>query len=157
LFATQHSDRQRGGSPSPSCNQSPRFLAVEMDGCPVSSSIQRRCAPDGTTGLPRRCALRNDEGGRAIVATSALPRLRPLFYPAALRAGWLETLSRPSATLPRKRGREVHRKNLPLRKPPPSSLRRPQARGNPDGLASCRSASESGTAAWIAASMRSSQ
>jgi hypothetical protein len=35
-----------------------------------------------------------------------VPFLPPLFYPAALRAGWLKALSRPSATLPRKRGRE---------------------------------------------------
>jgi hypothetical protein len=54
------------------------------------------------------------EGGRAFC--SSFP-----FYPAALRAGWLEALSRPwRATLPRKRGREVfigrmrHCKNRPL-------------------------------------------
>jgi hypothetical protein len=58
---------------------------------------------------------------------------------AALRSAWKETLSRPSATLPRKRGREgIHRmgeissEELVIAKAAPtSSLRGAQRRGNP--------------------------
>jgi hypothetical protein len=38
-----------------------------------------------------------------------------------------------------------------------SSLRGPQARGNPDGLSVCLAAPDDQTAAWIATSLRASQ
>jgi hypothetical protein len=118
-------------------------------GTPRNSGASRRME---RAGLPRRCAPRNDEffrwtplprlRGRVpegrerasyqtersdadffAVGRGQASFLPPPFYPASLRSAWYETLSRPSGTLPRKRGREVHRKN--------SSLRGAQRRGNP--------------------------
>jgi hypothetical protein len=98
------------------------------------------------------------------------------FYSASIRSAWNETLSRPSATLPRKRGREVsigrirhcesrlpsppplagegsvHRKNSPLRKPPAVPSPAWRARGCPvrggRGFPSIRSAATPISLRW---------